>query len=142
VTTPGAVCKLSIGPAISKGWDEVRTNYDESRPLEEELEDRVQTVRVFNLKVLIEIQDQRDGQTADHYAEIIRAGMHFRSSRETLTDANCAFVSSTEIQDLSAVRDNRSVSRASIDLRMSVSGVAVDPERYGYIDTVDPIEKA
>lgn len=136
-------CMLSLGPSSGKGRDELRTAYDADQPNGQEMQDTSVGVRLFTLKIVVESFDQNDGLTAEQHLERIRDRMRWRSSTDALDDVNVAFVTTGEIQDLTTTRDNRKVSIAALDIRLSGMSVDTDPARYGYIETVDingPVE--
>lgn len=130
--------KLALGPLSVKGADdEARWSYDSTQPLGEEMQESITGYRLFTLKVLCECSDQTDGATAFNYLETLRTRLRWSSSRADLNAVNVAIVRCEDIQDLSRTVDNRAASIANLDIRMSTRTNEADPNRTGYIATVE-----
>lgn len=138
-TPPGTktLFKLSLGPLVTKAADdEVRTSYDGTQPLGEEMAETVTGYRTFTLKVLCECGDQTDSGTAQNYLETLRTRLRWTTSRAALNAVNVAMVGTADILDLSRTVDNRAWSIANLDIRLATRTNETNPVRNGYIETV------
>ncbi len=132
------VCKLSIGPSGSKGWDERRIDYDASRPLGAECVEQITGVRYFTLKILCECLLQTDDSTAPNYLETIRTRLGFSSSSAILKTVNVSLTGDSDLQDLTRTIDNRPASIANLDIKIAATANERDPANpFGYIETVE-----
>lgn len=139
-TPPGTktLFKLSLGPLSAKAADdELRTDYDGTKPLGQEMGETVTGYRTFTLKVLCECSDQSDSATAQNYLETLRTRLRWSTSRATLNAVNVAMVRTEDIQDLSRTVDNRVMSSANLDIRLATRTNETNPQRGGYISAID-----
>lgn len=132
-----AVCDLSISSPQSVGWDQLTTLEDDTQPQGNELQDRIDGIRKFVLKIKCTSYEQGDSKTALSYLESVRTRMSFRSTIERLHSVNVAWTGDKALLDIPTMSDGRAVSIAVLDLAMAFWAIETDPNRYGYISTIN-----
>lgn len=101
------------------------------------LQQTTQGWREFTLRIRVTTYDQRPVLVARTYLEMVRDRMAWDSTRDALAALSLGFVEALSLTDLSAPRDSRIASIASLDLRFNLASADTDPTLYERISTVE-----
>lgn len=132
-----AIILLSTIATGSTGYDERIQLQDMAQPQGQEIGDQYNSIRKFTLSIRCESYEQSNSRIAYQYLENIRTRFNFRGINQSLNAARMAWYEAAQTQDLSDTRDTRVCSIAVLDIKFRAHINEVDPQRFGYVDSVD-----
>lgn len=136
--TSRAICLMSLGPmsAPYSQADELRTTFDETRPVNTEFRDKAVGLRRLPWRLKVLCFEQTDSENAWVYLERARLRFAWRGTSEALNALDCGFAQGGQVLDLSVPFDERMSSMAALDVTLVAALEETDPTGYGYIETI------
>lgn len=134
---PGALAELAIGTYLSRGVDDIRTEYD---PVKDSNVQSINGNRQFTLSIRVKSYDL--GNTAFDILERVRTRLRGQNAKWAFGDAGLGLVDIVSIVPIpNSVDDNREVSMANMDVRFNFAVSVEDDDATGngtnYIQTVN-----
>lgn len=133
----GAICLLNWTTIRGRGVDDRIKLQDLNLPQGEELADQYRGLREGTLTIKVEAHWQLSNDRASHYLEKVRDRIQWRGYRARLRAAGIGLARVGSPVAAPEIRDDRRLSIAAVEVILNLVVTEEDPNRYGYVATVE-----